>query len=247
MGDREPRRQRYQRIRRGQTAVVAPLTAAAALAVALAVPGPTALATGLGTAPCTARTGPYQRPMEEYLQRPVDGVQSVADCEAVRTFQTTHAIDPADGYAGLATYRMMVAVEARQFPNAEGECPVRNYRVTCVDLDRQLLWVQRNADVVFPPVPIRTGRDDEETRLGWHTVYWRSKDHVSTIYDSAPMPYAQFFDGGQALHGRLDDLYDGGGSAGCVNLRLDDAERLWNLLDLDDQLYIWGTKPGTDG
>ncbi|MGW1978809.1 L,D-transpeptidase [Streptomyces sp. NPDC001889] len=230
--------------------------AAAALTAGLAAParaaahgtgGATATARSAAPAPCAARTGPYQRPVEEYLGRPVDGVQSTADCEAIRTFQTQQALTPADGYANLATHRWIVALKARANPNEAGDCPVRSHRVTCVDLDRQLLWVQRGTRVVLPPVPIRTGRDSEETRLGWHSIYWRSKDHVSTIYNNAPMPYAQFFDGGQALHGRLDDLYDGGGSAGCVNLRLADAEALWNLLGIDDQLYIWGVKPGTDG
>ncbi|MER6912366.1 L,D-transpeptidase [Streptomyces sp. NPDC000594] len=226
-------------------------TAALALGAALAlVPAahPAAGATGADpSAPCTARTGPYQRPLEEYLGRPVDGVQSTADCVAIRGFQQAEGIDPADGYARLATYRWMIAARARANPNAAGDCPVRGHRVTCVDLDRQLLWVQRNSEVLLGPVPIRTGRDSQETRLGWHSIYWRSRDHVSTIYDDAPMPYAQFFDGGQALHGRYDDLYDGGGSAGCVNLRLTDAEELWDLLDIDDQIYIWGVKPGTEG
>ncbi|WP_374104419.1 hypothetical protein [Streptomyces sp. ISL-43] len=58
-----------------------------------------------------------------------------------------------------------------------------------MDLERQLLWVQRGSAVVFPPVPVRTGRDDEETRPGRHEVYWRSEDHKSTLYDDAPMPY----------------------------------------------------------
>ncbi|MEU5160521.1 L,D-transpeptidase family protein [Streptomyces sp. NPDC020875] len=230
-------------------------TGAAAIAVAALLAGavaPAAAATGPGTAgaraaECTAGTGPYQRALEEYLKRPVDGAQSAEDCAAIRGFQTANGIDPADGYADLETYRTMVAVKARANPNAAGKCPVRAYRVTCVDLDRQLLWVQKNKKVVFDPVPIRTGRDSEETRLGWHTIYWRSRDHVSTIYDDAPMPYAQFFDGGQALHGRLGNLYDGGGSAGCVNLRLADAAGLWDLLAVDDSLYIWGTKPGTAG
>ncbi|MEO3978740.1 L,D-transpeptidase [Streptomyces sp. CAU 1734] len=224
------------------------LTAALALVVTLAGPA------GAGTArpavadtACTARTGPYQRQLEEYLGRPADGVQSAADCAAIREFQRAEALEPADGYARLATYRWTVALGARENPNEAGDCPVRSHRVTCVDLDRQLLWVQRGSAVIFPPVPIRTGRDSEETRLGLHTIYWRSRDHVSDIYEDAPMPYAQFFDGGQALHGRLDDLYDGGGSAGCVNLRLADAAELWDLLDIDDQLYIWGVKPGTDG
>ncbi|MGV9312890.1 L,D-transpeptidase family protein [Streptomyces sp. NPDC003691] len=218
-------------------------------AVAVAGPGgtPEAGAAPLGVTDCTAGTGPYQRALEEYLKRPVDGVQSPADCVAIRNFQAANDIQPADGYANLMTYRTSVAVQARANPNAAGHCPVRDHRVTCVDLDRQLLWVQRGRTVVFNPVPIRTGRDSEETRLGWHEIYWRSRDHVSTIYDDAPMPYAQFFDEGQALHGRLDDLYDGGGSAGCVNLKLSDAASLWDLLEIGDALYIWGVKPGTEG
>ncbi|MEV5685902.1 L,D-transpeptidase [Streptomyces sp. NPDC052164] len=208
-----------------------------------ALPGTAAAAAGAEA--CTAATGPYQRPMEEYLERTVDGAQSPEDCAAIRTFQRSRSITPADGYANLVTYRTMTAVKAGADPNAAGDCPQRSYRVTCVDLDRQLLWVQTGKNVVFDPVPIRTGRDDEETRTGWHAVYWRDRDHVSTIYNNAPMPYSQFFDGGQALHGRPDGLFDGGGSAGCVNLRLADAAALWDLLDIDDALYIWGTKPGT--
>ncbi|MFE7129912.1 L,D-transpeptidase [Streptomyces sp. NPDC057638] len=224
-------------------------TAAAANSTAPAAP--TALVAPAAPAreetPCTARTGPYQRPLERYLQRPVDGVQSIADCEAIRAFQRTEGLTPAEGYADLATYRWSVTLEARADPNAAGHCPVRAHRVTCVDLDRQLLWVQQDEKVLFGPVPTRTGRDSQETRLGWQRIYQRSRDHVSTLYDNAPMPYAQFFNGGQALHGRPDDLYDGGGSAGCVNLRLADAEQLWNLLGIGDQLYIWGVKPGTAG
>ncbi|NLU69369.1 L,D-transpeptidase family protein [Streptomyces sp. HNM0574] len=196
-------------------------------------------------AACTAPTGPYQRQLERYLQLPVDGRQSTEDCEAVRDFQRQNGIRPADGQATLGTYRISVVLTARKNPNAAGKCPVRSYRVTCVDMDRQVLWVQKGERVLVPPVPIRTGREAEETRRGMHTISWRSRDHHSTLYDNAPMPYAQFFDGGQALHGHPGDLYDGGGSAGCVNLRMPDAKRLWDLLDEGDHVYVWGTKPGT--
>ncbi|GHI87291.1 L,D-transpeptidase family protein [Streptomyces xanthophaeus] len=223
------------------------LTVLAAV-LCLALPAPAAAAPGARAPeePCTAGTGPYQRELEAHLGRTADGVQSPADCAAVRVFQKAHGIEPADGYPGLATYRTMVAVAARAEPNAAGGCPVRSYRVTCVDMERQLLWVQAGRRIVFPPVPVRTGRDDQETRPGWHEVYWRSIDHKSTLYDDAPMPYAQFFDGGQALHGRPGDLYAHGGSAGCVNLSVPDAERLWNLLTEGDAVFVWGTKPGTD-
>ncbi|MGW2114563.1 L,D-transpeptidase [Streptomyces zhihengii] len=218
--------------------------AALAVLVCAFAPVPAAAAPAADT-PCTAAAGPYQRQMERHLGLTVDGRQSEADCRAVRAFQTEHGTPRRDGFADLATYRTMVAVEASPDPNAAGRCPVRTYRVTCVDMDRQLLWVQSGDTVDFGPVPIRTGRDAQETRPGMHEIYWRSRDHVSTLYDDAPMPYAQFFDGGQAIHGRLGDLYDGGGSAGCVNLAVDDAATLWDLLDVEDSVYVWGVKPGT--
>lgn len=222
------------------------LTLTAVLSLGLCAPAAAASGPRAPEEPCTAGTGPYQRELEAHLGRPADGVQSPADCAAVRAFQRSNGIEPADGYPGLVTYRTMVAVAARPDPNAAGGCPVRSYRVTCVDLERQLLWVQNGSRVLFPPVPVRTGRDDQETRTGWHEVYWRSIDHRSTLYDDAPMPYAQFFDGGQALHGRPGDLYAHGGSAGCVNLSVPDAARLWELLEEGDAVYVWGAKPGTE-
>ncbi|MER6156911.1 L,D-transpeptidase family protein [Streptomyces sp. NPDC001868] len=193
---------------------------------------------------CTTRTGPYQWDLERHLKLPADGRQSTADCVAIRAFQQRTGVKPADGYAGLATYRTMLVVQARANPNAAGKCPVRTYQVTCVDLDRQLVWVQRGERVIFAPVPARTGKDGQETRTGWHTVYWKNRDHYSDLYDNAPMPFAQFFNDGQAFHGVLDDLFRGG-SHGCVNLRYADAERLWKIMHEGDSVYVWGVKPGT--
>ncbi|MET7745122.1 L,D-transpeptidase [Streptomyces sp. NPDC005385] len=218
----------------------------AAAAVSLVSAGcPAAVAAPAAAPACPAPTGPYQREVEKYLGRPVDGRQSEDDCRAVRAFQVEHQVPRQDGYADLATYRTTVVAEATPRPNAAGRCPVRSYRVTCVDMDRQILWVQRSEKVVFGPVAIRTGRDAQETRPGWHAIYLRNRDQVSTLYDNAPMPYSQFFDGGQALHGHPGNLYDGGGSAGCVNLAVSDAAALWDLLDIDDSVYVWGVKPGT--
>ncbi|MEV0743980.1 L,D-transpeptidase [Streptomyces sp. NBC_00184] len=227
-------------------AVVATAATALLCTAAPSTAAPAAPASADDTA-CTAPAGPYQRQLEKHLGRPVDGRQSMADCRAIRSFQTAHGRPHADGRADLGTYRTVLVVEATPDPNAAGHCPVESSRVTCVDMDRQLLWVQKGKRVVFGPAPIRTGRDAQETRPGWHSVYWRNRDHVSTIYDNAPMPYAQFFDGGQALHGHPGDLYDGGGSAGCVNLTVDDAAALWDLLAVDDRVYVWGVKPGTAG
>ncbi|WP_415947408.1 L,D-transpeptidase [Streptomyces sp. KLOTTS4A1] len=44
------------------------------------------------------------------------------------------------------------------------------------------------------------------------------------------MPYAQFFSGGQAFHGRYATIYYEPGSHGCVNLSYRDAQGLWKVL-----------------
>ena len=51
-------------------------------------------------------------------------------------------------------------------------------------------------------------------------VGWKSRDHVSKLYDSA-MPFAMFFSGGQAVHYSSDFAARGysGASHGCVNVR----------------------------
>ncbi|MER7764998.1 L,D-transpeptidase family protein [Streptomyces sp. NPDC097619] len=229
---------------RGRSRIAA-VVAAAATAALLGPAVAPAAATGAPAAPCTADTGPYQWELEQYLGLTADGRQSPADCAAIRGFQERVGVTPANGYAGLATHRAALVQAERARPNAAGRCPVRSRRIVCVDLDRQLLWVQRDGKPVFEAVAVRSGRWGQETRPGWHEITDRVIDETSQLYDDAPMPYAQYFSGGQALHGTYGDLFDGNGSAGCINLALADARRLWNTVRLGDAVVVWGTKPGT--
>ncbi|WP_437112314.1 L,D-transpeptidase family protein [Streptomyces cinnamoneus] len=222
------------------------LLGAAGLAAPLAVAtGGTAQAAGSA---CTAGTGPYQAKAERFLGRPVDGKQSAADCRAIRDFQLGHGITPAIGYAGPVTWSVMQVVakqrEAGSNPNASGACPTNKGRIACVDLTRQLSWIQDGKKLKFGPVPIRSGRDGYETRTGLKSVYWRSIDHWSTIY-KVRMPYSQFFDGGQAFHAIDGSVWSAPGSHGCVNMRTADAKSYWSLLKNGDDVYVYGRKPGT--
>ncbi len=87
---------------------------------------------------------------------------------------------------------------------------------------------------------VRGGEYGLETRVGNSRVYYRDIDHVSLLFDSS-MPYAQFFDGGQAYHGSpymMDPFVDH--SHGCVNMYIEDARQLWNLTSdrvLDVSVY----------
>ncbi|MFE7131628.1 L,D-transpeptidase family protein [Streptomyces sp. NPDC057638] len=220
----------------GLTSLVAPLT----------------LAVGAGTAQaasaCTAGTGPYQKQVERFLGRTVDGRQSTGDCKAIRAFQATHDITPTAGYAGPLTWQTMNTMlqqkAAKKNPNAAGKCPTDKGRIACVDLTRQISWIQDGARLTFGPVPVRTGKNGTETRTGLKKIYWRSIDHVSSIY-KVPMPYAQFFDGGQAFHSTKKSMWNPPGSAGCVNMRPAEAKTYWDLLKNGDDVFVYGAKPGT--
>lgn len=195
---------------------------------------------------CTSFTGPFQREVEKRLRLRVNGEQSPADCAEIRSYQKSKGIVPASGFAGPTTWGHLRLDEAtRKGPNASRRCPApaKGKRIVCIDLNRQLLWVQTSSTkVVFGPVAIRSGRKGYLTRTGRFTVYWRHKNHVSDIYD-APMPYSQFFSGGQAMHATPGSVYKAPGSHGCINLSNRNARLLWNLLKLNEAVYVWGAKP----
>ncbi|MFE1171995.1 L,D-transpeptidase family protein [Streptomyces sp. NPDC058773] len=198
---------------------------------------------GVRTPRCSAATGPYQRLAEDYLGRQVDGRQSTADCRAIRRFQQAHRIAPATGFAGPVTGATVRMMQARKDPNRAGHCPDLAQRTACVDLNRQLMWVQQSGRVLLDPVVIRSGAPTMETRTGSYRIYLRHRRHISNLYGTR-MPYAQFFDRGEALHGVYEDLFSGAGSHGCVNLTMTDARRAWEVLSKGDTVYVWGRKPG---
>ena len=102
-------------------------------------------------------------------------------------------------------------------------------RALCISkTTKTLSWVVDGE--VKLTLDVRFGATGYETREGKFTVYWKSRDHHSTIYDS-PMPFAMFFDGGQAVHysENFRQNPDTGGSYGCVNVR--DRESMEWLFD----------------
>ncbi len=92
-------------------------------------------------------------------------------------------------------------------------------RVLCIDkTSRTLRWMIDGRTV--STMSVRFGSQYTPTREGVFQVYWKSRDHVSTLYHT-PMPYAMFFSGGQAVHYSADFAARGyaGASHGCVNVR----------------------------
>jgi lipoprotein-anchoring transpeptidase ErfK/SrfK len=75
---------------------------------------------------------------------------------------------------------------------------------------------------------------DSITPTGVFGITRMSKDHVSNLWDGAPMPFAIFFHQGYAFHGVYENYYSKLGdraSGGCVRLALYMAEDLWALVE----------------
>ncbi|MGX1883342.1 L,D-transpeptidase family protein [Streptomyces sp. NPDC055287] len=104
-------------------------------------------------------------------------------------------------------------------PVAEPDPRCMTGRVLCISKSsRTLSWMVGGQ--VVSAMDVRFGSQYTPTREGTFSVYWKSRHHVSTLYDS-PMPYALFFSGGQAVHYSSDFAARGynGASHGCVNVR----------------------------
>ena len=112
-------------------------------------------------------------------------------------------------------------------------------RVLCVSKQtKTVAWVVDGE--VNQLLDVRFGAAGTPTREGEFKVYWKSRDHHSTLYDS-PMPYAMFFSGGQAVHFSEDFARNGyaGASHGCVNVRdYQGIKALFDQVDTGDKLVV---------
>jgi L,D-transpeptidase catalytic domain len=99
--------------------------------------------------------------------------------------------------------------------------------VMVVSLNEQRAYVYRNG-VLIGASTVSTGRPGHLTPTGVFTVLQKQKEHRSTIYDGAPMPYMERLTwGGVALHaGGLPGYPE---SHGCVHLPSEFARLLYEI------------------
>jgi len=81
---------------------------------------------------------------------------------------------------------------------------------------------------------VSTGRPGFETPRGSFRALWLDPEHISSIYEDAPMPNSVFFNGGYAIHGSYDVRHLGRrASHGCVRLSPANAATLYGLIEDD--------------
>jgi hypothetical protein len=112
--------------------------------------------------------------------------------------------------------------------------------VMVVSIDEQRAYVYRNG-LLIGFTTVSTGRPGHETPTGVFTILQKDKDHRSTIYDSAPMPYMERLTwGGVALHaGGLPGYPE---SHGCVHLPSEFARLLFETTSTGMTVVIASSK-----
>ncbi len=247
-------------------AALAVVLGAAALLVVLAGGGsavPAATAATSATAATAVMTRPFAREAVSFGQRDLspyhiahvhelqwrlkregmfrfrpNGRYGTATRAAVIRFQRLHGLRPS-GQATRATWRALLQRSNINMAAARSHCSGAGWNVCYDRLNHQVtLWHDGR---FWNTWLVRGGWSGHKTRTGDFTVFKRYRHHTSNLFGT-PMPYSQFFSGGEALHGSriMMDPYKGH-SHGCVNMYVEDARQLWSLThDRRLQVHVYG-------
>ena len=111
-----------------------------------------------------------------------------------------------------------------------GPIPTNAAVIAQVDLSTQSMTLVHRGQIVGQ-WPVSTARVGKETPTGMWTAKWLARNHRSSLYNDAPMPYSVFYDGDYAVHGTYQtDRLGRPASAGCVRLRTEHAAVLFDLV-----------------
>jgi Putative peptidoglycan binding domain/L,D-transpeptidase catalytic domain len=229
----------------------APATARLATGLAAALPGtPFTLAAPVPTTrPRFAReavrfgardTGPYNISHVYEVQirltwagayrGPVTGYFGPLTRAGVKSFQRSQRL-PQTGVVDARTWGRLIPVSTtrrggwRALPAA---CRRPGWH-TCYSRPTHEMFTLYN-NTLWNAWLVRGGSAGLQTVRGTFRVYWQHLHHRSSIFNNAPMPYSQFFYGGEAIHGSgsmVNPLF--GHSHGCINMYIEDAAELWRL------------------
>ncbi len=98
-----------------------------------------------------------------------------------------------------------------------------------IDLSEQKMRVYQHGRLKHV-WPVSTARRGKVTPTGTWRAQWLSKNHRSSRYNNAPMPFSIFYSGNFAIHGTNQIKRLGRpASAGCIRLHPENARVLFNM------------------
>jgi len=165
---------------------------------------------------------------------------------AVEAFETQNGIG-VDGIAGPTVWTNLINDVINDKPDATPYVYVLVNKVVPQNLT---LW--NNGAAQYVGIPINSGAPGADTTDGTYAVFEhvRYSDMKGTnvdgsTYNDANVPYASYFNGGDALHGFIRASYGTPQSNGCVEMSYADAALVWPLTPIGTLVTVEGPNFGT--
>jgi peptidoglycan hydrolase-like protein with peptidoglycan-binding domain len=157
---------------------------------------------------------------------------------ALMVFQEDHKLQP-DGTVGPLTWQRLLSAVANNYRD-----PQRYTFVTVSESLPETLQVHRGNRVLLS-TPTNTGVPGAETEKGAFPIF----EHLTsttmtgtnpdgTKYSDPGVPWVNYFNGGDAVHGFIRPGYGYPQSNGCVELPIETAHRVFGMLRLGDMVVV---------
>ncbi len=174
------------------------------------------------------------------------GTENEITKAAVEAFETQNNIG-VDGLAGPTVWTALINDVINNKPSATPYVYVLVNKVVPQNLT---LW--NNGVAQYVGIPVNSGAPGADTTDGNFVVF----EHVrfsemkgtnvdGSTYDDPNVPYASYFNGGDALHGFMRSHYGTPQSNGCVEMSYADAALVWPLTPIGTLVTVEGPDFGT--
>jgi lipoprotein-anchoring transpeptidase ErfK/SrfK len=165
---------------------------------------------------------------------------------AVEAFETQNAIG-VDGIAGPAVWTALINDTIN---HKVATTPYVYVLVNKVVPQGLTLW--NNGVAQYVGIPINTGAPGADTVDGTFAVFehvryseMKGTNPDGSTYDDPNVPYASYFNGGDALHGFIRAQYGYPQSNGCVEMSYANAAVVWPLTPIGTLVTVEGpAEPG---
>jgi len=169
------------------------------------------------------------------------GAESVITKAAVMTFENDNGLT-VDGLAGPEVWTTLLADVAA---NKVDPAPYTYVLVSKVLPENLTLY--NDGAVQYSNIAVNTGAPGADTTDGTYPVFEHVTSSVmkgtnpdGTTYDDPAVPWASFFNGGDALHGFVRAQYGFPQSNGCVEMTVANAGTLWPLTPIGTLVTVVG-------
>jgi lipoprotein-anchoring transpeptidase ErfK/SrfK len=169
------------------------------------------------------------------------GVEDVITKAAVMMFENQNGLS-VDGLAGPQVWTTLLSDVAA---NKVDSSPY-TYVLVSKTLPENLT-LYNNGAAAYSNIPVNTGAPGADTTDGTYPVFEHVTSSVmkgtnpdGSTYDDPDVPWASFFNGGDALHGFVRAQYGFPQSNGCVEMTVADAGMLWPLTPIGTLVTVVG-------